>query len=80
MMDKSAVEQYRNRWQAVTAVAQREKQTRPVAKRWQQLNAIIGLAAALEIRPTPTNDQKAAIYQRWNRLREYYLLEQSRRS
>lgn len=68
-MDKSMLQEYRARWQAVAAVEKREQQSASFTQRWQQLNAIIGLAAALKLRSTVESDEVEAVRQRWSKLK-----------
>ncbi|HFQ93408.1 MAG TPA: hypothetical protein ENK32_05330 [Anaerolineae bacterium] len=74
-MDKSTVELYRNRWQAVAAIETQEQRKATSTQRWQQLNAIVRMAAALELPQENDEIQDAVAMQRWNRLRNLYLAE-----
>ena len=73
MLDKEALQAYRRRWQAVAEVEAAERRAASLAERWQQMNALLRMALALEL-PLPSNDQEADEgHQRWNRLRALYL-------
>lgn len=74
-MDKSTVELYRNRWQAVAVIEAREQRESTSTQRWQQLNAIVRMAAALELPREKDASQDTAVIQRWNHLRNLYLAE-----
>jgi len=67
-MDKSTVELYRNRWQAVAVIEAREQWESTSTQRWQQLNAIVRMAAALELPREKDASQDTAVIQRWNHL------------
>ena len=59
---------YRDRWQAVAEIERQEMQTASLDLRWQQLNAIVGLAIGLGI--FKTIEDKTEVYQRWAKLKE----------
>ena len=64
----AALKAYCDRWQAVAEVERQELQTATLESRWQQLNAVIGMAVGLGIFQ-PAED-KIEVYQRWAKLKE----------
>ena len=56
------------RWQAVAEVERQELQTATLELRWQQLNAVIGMAVGLGIFQ-PAEDE-IEVFQRWAKLKE----------
>ena len=79
-MDKSMVDLYRNRWKTVAAIESIEQQEASPVQRWRQLNAIIRMAAALELQMVRDEEQETIVYKRWNYLRNLYLAEPQRLS
>jgi hypothetical protein len=59
---------YRERWLAVADIERRELQSASIELRWQQLNAVVGLAKSLG--SMRSNDTEVEIYQRWANLKE----------
>ena len=59
---------YCTRWQAVAEVERQELQTATLELRWQQLNAVIGIAIGLGIY-IPADDE-IEVFQRWAKLKE----------
>ena len=59
---------YRARWQAVEKIEYQELQTASLELRWQQLNAVIGIAIGLGIY-IPADDE-IEVFQRWAKLKE----------
>ncbi len=72
-MDRSMLQEYRSRWQAVAAVEKKEQQSASLAQRWQQLNAILRLATRLELQSLADDHQVNLVRQRWLRLKTAYL-------
>jgi len=58
---------YRERWQAVAEIEREELRTATIENRWQQLNAVIGLAIELGI--LKADDSEGEVYQRWAKLK-----------
>ena len=67
---------YRQRWQAVAAIETAEQQAATPAERWQQLNALLRLAMALEIPLVQEDSLVDECRQRWQKLRIRYLRSQ----
>ena len=67
-MDATTLKAYRARWQAVAEIERQELQTATLELRWQQLNAVIGLAIGLGIFK-PVEDE-IEVFQRWAKLKE----------
>ena len=65
------VREYRERWQAVADIEAEEQRSASVELRWQQLNAIIGLAVGLGIPLTNPEDEadEQAVWERWATLK-----------
>lgn len=59
---------YRARWQAVEEIERQELQNATLELRWQQLNAVIGLAIGLGIYQPVEDDIE--VIQRWAKLKE----------
>jgi hypothetical protein len=59
---------YRARWQAVEEIERQELQNATLELRWQQLNAVIGLAIGLGIYQPVEDDIE--VFQRWAKLKE----------
>ena len=59
---------YRARWQAVAEIELQELRSTSIELRWQQLNAVIGLAIGLGI--MKTDDSEGEVYQRWAKLKD----------
>ena len=72
-MDKSMLMAYQERWQAVADVQNAELRHATMTQRWQQLNALVGMAAGLGIVPESDNDY--SVIMRWNTLRERYFAQ-----
>jgi hypothetical protein len=68
MAQKDDLLAYRERWQAVAEIERREMQAASTQLRWQQLNAIIGLAVGLGIFKADKSEEQ--IYLRWAKLKE----------
>jgi uncharacterized metal-binding protein len=58
---------YRARWQAVSEIERQENQAASIDLRWQQLNALIGLAIGLDILKADKSEDE--VYQRWAKLK-----------
>jgi hypothetical protein len=68
-VDKQLVREFRERWRAVEAVDLAEQQRSPVAWRLLQMDAIYEFAAGLQLTRTDSSEDKAAVYERWAKLR-----------
>ena len=66
----TALKAYLARWQAVEEVERQELQTATLELRWQQLNALIGMAIGLGIYQ-PTEDE-SEVFQRWAILKDHH--------
>lgn len=78
MIDQETLRAYRGRWEAVAEIETLEQKNRSVAERWRQLNALLRMAAALELPLDGDNQLDAMAHQRWTRLQEIYLLNSER--
>ena len=67
-MNKSQVEQFRNRWQAVEAIQLEEMRSATLELRWRQLNAAYGMGSSLQL--SSGHSDEAQVYQRWAKLNE----------
>ncbi len=56
------------RWEAVTEIEQQELISMTIEQRWQQLNAIMGIALGLGLHKS--GDDELEVYQRWVKLKE----------
>ena len=68
-MNRQLLIAYRDRWRAVEAVEREEHRAASVALRWQQTNAIFGLAMGMGLLPNSLDDQEQEVYRRWARLK-----------
>ncbi|MCP4427049.1 MAG: hypothetical protein GY803_21370 [Chloroflexi bacterium] len=68
-------QQYHNRWQAVAEFEVAEQRQTSASQRWHKLNSIVGMAIALGLKPENEAAQDRIVYQRWNKLRQFYLVE-----
>jgi len=59
---------YRSRWQAVAEIELQELRSTSIELRWQQLNAVIGLAIGLGI--MKIDESEGEVYQRWAKLKD----------
>ncbi len=64
----STLKAYRDRWQSVVEIERRELQTASVEWRWQQLNAVIGIAIELGI--FKSAEDETEVYRQWAKLKE----------
>ena len=67
--DKQLVRDFRERWQAVSAVEAEEQKTASIALRWQQTNAILRLAIGLGMPLEELAEAQEAVRQRWAKLK-----------
>jgi hypothetical protein len=68
-MNRQLLVAYRDRWRAVETVEREEHRAASVALRWQQTNAIFGLAMGMGLLPDSLDDQEQEAYRRWARLK-----------
>ena len=66
----TALKAYLARWQAVEEVERQELQTATMELRWQQLNAVIGIAIGLGI--FESADDETEVFQRWAILKDQH--------
>ena len=70
-MDKHPARAFRARCRAVDAVDLRELRRSSVGWRLQQMDAIYRLAVGLGLSEKASGEGKAAVYERWARLRRH---------
>ena len=80
MLDKQMLKTYRQRWQAVSKIERLEEQEGTVTQRWQQLNALLLMAKAIDAQPVPDDQEEAETRQRWNQLTTLYLSQSNKQS
>ena len=80
MIDTEMLQAYQRRWRSVAELQQFERQQESVAQRWRRLNALLRMAAALDLRPVRDEQQEELVRQRWNMLTDRYLADMDRRS
>jgi hypothetical protein len=68
-MDAQWAREFRERWQAVAAAEAEEQRTASLDTRWQQMNAILGLAIALRLPIAEADRQEETVRQRWAKLK-----------
>ncbi|MCA9919288.1 MAG: hypothetical protein KC445_15115 [Anaerolineales bacterium] len=73
MLDKTALQQSRDRWQLVAQYERKEGSQQSDLDRWQKLNALIRMAADLDLVKDVDSQDEAQVWNRWNQLRELYL-------
>lgn len=78
MIDQESLRAYRRRWESVAEVEMLEQQERSVAERWRQLNALVRMAAALELPLRRDEQLDDLVDERWRRLREIHLVRSGR--
>ncbi len=71
-MDKTMLQTYRSRWEAVRAVEREEQQNASLTQRWHQLNALAHMANTLALKPQA--DEVERVRQRWCKLKGLDLL------
>ncbi|NOX60794.1 MAG: hypothetical protein GXP42_02430 [Chloroflexi bacterium] len=76
-LTKSDLTSYQKRWRAVADVETAERRSTSMTQRWEKLNALVRMAAGLNLRPTTDDEQMA--WMRWNVLRRRYLEEKQRK-
>ena len=73
-MDAVMLKDYQRRWQAVRAAEAAAQQETPLVVRWQQLNSIIRLAAALGLSIEAVSKDVDDVRYRWNTLKNAYAI------
>ena len=76
ILDPESLSAYRQRWQAVAAIEKAEQQATTPAERWQQLNALLRIAMALELPLVQEDSLLDEGRQRWQKLITHYLHSQ----
>jgi hypothetical protein len=61
------IKAYRARWEAVAEIERQEMRAETLDQRWQQLNAVIGLAIELGMMKADQSEEE--VYQRWAKLK-----------
>ena len=69
-MDKVQAQLFRNRWQAVQELQQKEALGAAHELRWQQLNAAFGMGKGLQLAAKPSDEMQ--VYRRWAKLKENF--------
>ena len=64
---------YKKRWQIVAQKEEAERKNTTVAERWRKVNALLRMAAALDLQTHHNESPYEITYQNWNRLRDLYL-------
>ena len=67
LMDKTQAQQFRDRWQAVTVIQQKEALNATIELRWRQLNAAYDISQVLQLSTDHTDEIQ--VYQRWEKLK-----------
>ncbi len=70
-MDKQLLREYRERYRVLSEIQRQEQQTATLARRWQQLNALLNLAIGLGITSSSVDDIEI-VRRRWVTLKERY--------
>ena len=69
MLSQEILKAYQRRWELVAEVEAEEKRQASVEQRWQKLNSLFRIAAALNLRQRDDDAQIQLVRERWNRLR-----------
>lgn len=72
-LEKSMLEAYRSRWQAVADVENEEQRHMPFIERWKKLNSIIRLALTLGLEEQADEQQIDVVRRRWNELKDRHV-------
>jgi len=75
-LDRELLQAYQRRWQDVAEVEEAERRQASITQRWQKMNSLLRMAAALGLLPTTSEEESELIDHRWNRLRAIHLAEQ----
>ena len=67
-MDKVQAQQFRNRWQEVEEIQQKEARRATFELRWRKLNAVFGMGQGLKLAADHLDEMQ--VYQRWAKLKE----------
>ena len=73
MIDQETFDAYQKRWEAVADLKRMEQQRETIEERWRKLNALLRMAAALDLQAVVDQQQEELARQRWNRLIVRYL-------
>ena len=76
-LDNAMLQAYQKRWRSVAEVEAREQQNTSSTQRWQRLNSLLRMAAGLGLLQPDSDKQAEFVRNRWNRLRNLYLLSQA---
>ena len=74
-LNSSMVKAYQSRWQSVGEIEAEEQKKTSFTLRWQKLNALLRMAAGLGVLQADGDTQVEIVRQRWNFLRNLYLLD-----
>ncbi len=77
MLDKAMLQVNQRQWQEVAQIKLQEERSSSLLQRWQKLNALIRLAASLELPVTVGYQDEIIVWERWNKLRNLHLAEGS---
>ena len=69
-MEVEELREYQDRWKAVAAVEREEQRQASEESRWQQLNRLLAMAAALGLKENVSQGDVDAVRRRWNRLKD----------
>jgi hypothetical protein len=72
-LEKSMLEAYRNRWQAVADRENEEQRRMSFVDRWKKLNSVIRFAQTLGLVRQTDEQQIDLVRQRWNELKDRHL-------
>lgn len=70
-MDPELVREYRARYEVVTQVEAAERQAMTLEERWEKLNALVRMAAALGVNLTAESPDDAEVWARWAKLKAH---------
>ena len=74
-MNKAMLSAYREQWKNVAQVDVEIQRKTTISQRWQKLNSLIRLAAGLNLLQKKDDSQIKTVRQRWNRLKNLYLMD-----
>ncbi len=73
MLNSSMLQQNQRRWQEVADMQRKEERQRSPLQRWHKLNALIRMAANLQLVMDDASQEEEMVWERWNKLRNLYL-------
>ena len=67
-MDMAQAQQFRDKWQVVEEIHQKEALRSTLELRWQKLNSAFGIGKGLQLESSHSDEMR--VYQRWAKLKK----------